>query len=68
MNFNSWEKLFTPLLKQKLGITPADIHFRWSTCYSQGKTPDEAITFLLKTHELYPELKILPLEAKSAQT
>lgn len=64
MNFYSWEKLFTHLLKQKLGITPADIHLRWSACYSQDKTPDEAIAFLVRTHALYPELKILPLEEK----
>jgi hypothetical protein len=65
MNFYSWEKLFTHLLKQKLGITPADIHFRWSACYSQDKTPDEAIAFLVRTHALYPELKILPQETRA---
>ncbi|MGA7932376.1 MAG: hypothetical protein WCA35_02235 [Kovacikia sp.] len=68
MNFQSWQKLFTHLLKQKLEITPEEVHFPWNACYSQGKMPEEAIAFLVQTHKLYPELGILPLEQKAAQT
>jgi hypothetical protein len=61
MNRNDWERQFRQKLKQQLGLTPEQIKIHWNVCYSQRYTPDQAIAYLIKTHELYPELRILPI-------
>ena len=64
MNRELWEQQFKQQLWDKLNITSGQVRFGWSVCYVQGQTPIQAIAFLEKTNELYPNLKILPLEQK----
>jgi hypothetical protein len=60
MNRNDWERQFRQRLKQQLGVTPEQIKLHWRGFYNQRQTPEEAIAYLKKTHELYPQLGILP--------
>lgn len=60
MTRDTWERQFTRLLKQKLGLTPEQIRFHWRGYYNQRYTPEQAIAHLKQTHELYPQLRILP--------
>jgi hypothetical protein len=60
MNRDQWERQFTRQLKQKLGIAPEEIGLTWRQYYSQRYTPEGAIAHLEKTHEMYPELGVLP--------
>jgi hypothetical protein len=61
MNRDDWERQFRRQLQQKLGLTPDQVKLHWHSFYSQRQTPDEAIAYLIKTNELYPELGILPM-------
>jgi hypothetical protein len=56
----TWERQFTQLLQQKLGLEPESIRFHWRGYYNQRFTPEGAIASLRETHRLYPQLKILP--------
>jgi hypothetical protein len=64
MNRDNWEAQFTRQLKQKLGLEPGQIKFHWRGYYNQRYSVDEAIAHLVKTHELYPELGVLPTKIK----
>lgn len=64
MNCDQWERQFTRQLKQQLGIEPQEIRFHWRQYYNQRLTVEGAIAHLIKTHELYPSLKILPIDEK----
>jgi len=64
MNRDRWEAQFTRQLKQKLGLEPGQIKFHWRGYFNQRFTPEDAIAHLVKTHELYPQLGILPESAK----
>jgi hypothetical protein len=61
-----WESIFTRQLKERLGIAPDQIKFHWKAYFNQGYTTNQAIAHLEKTHELYPQLGILPESAKEA--
>jgi hypothetical protein len=60
MTRDTWERQFTRLLQQQLGLTPESIRFHWRQYYSQRYSPEGAIAHLKRTHELYPELGLLP--------
>jgi hypothetical protein len=62
MNRNDWQRQFRQRLKKELGLTPEQIRFPWRSFYSQRQTPDQAITYLIKTNDLYPELRLLPTQ------
>jgi hypothetical protein len=64
MNRDQWEVQFRRKLKQKLGIEPGQIKFHWRGYYNQRFTPEGAIAHLVKTHEMYPQLGILPESAQ----
>jgi hypothetical protein len=64
MNRQIWEAQFKRQIKQKLGIDPGQIKFHWRGYFNQRFTPEGAIAHLEKTHELYPSLKILPIDEK----
>ncbi len=60
MSRNQWERQFTRQIKQKLGIAPEKIRFRWRGYYNQRYSVDSAIASLIETHRLYPMLGVLP--------
>ena len=60
MNRELWEQQFKQQLWDKRNITSGQVRFGWSVCYVQGQIPIQAIAFLERTHELYPNLRILP--------
>ena len=62
MNRDQWERQFKHLLKQKLGLTPEQVRFPLSTCFSQGQTPAQAISYLEKLNKLCPEMGVFPSE------
>jgi hypothetical protein len=55
-----WESIFARQLKEKLSITPDQIKFHWKAYFNQGYTTNQAIAHLMKIHELYPKLGVLP--------
>jgi hypothetical protein len=67
MNRDQWERQFKHQLKQKLGIGPEDIRFPWRQFYNQKYSVEGAITNLKQTHELYPELGLLPESQNTAK-
>jgi hypothetical protein len=62
MTRETGEHQFKQKLQQQLGIKPESIRFHWRGYYNQRFTPEGAIAYLKQTHQLYPELGILPLE------
>jgi hypothetical protein len=60
MNRETWERQFTRLLQQELGLEPESIRFHWRQYFNQKYSPEGAIASLRETHRLYPQLRILP--------
>lgn len=67
MNRQDWELEFSNQLQQQLNLKPEQVHFPLSTCFHQGYSPNQAIAFLLKTHQLMPQLHILPVNPEALQ-
>ena len=62
MNREIWEAQFTRQLKLQLGLTPEQVQFPLSTCFSQSQTPSQAISYLEKLNKLCPEMGVFPSE------
>jgi hypothetical protein len=67
MTRDTWERQFKQKLKQQLGLEPEQIRFHWRQYYNQRFTPEGAIASLTQTHELYPELGLLPNQTRTAK-
>jgi hypothetical protein len=62
MDRQIWENQFKHLLQKKLQLTPEQVRFPLSTCFSLRQTPAQAIAYLEKLNKLCPEMGVFPSE------